>query len=167
MAEPHWIPLDNEQHKLLHQAAVKGDTERLAAIVSNQEVDLNALHGNGFEGFTLLHTAAAHGRQETIRFLLDHGVAVEVLDRDQFGCSTPLYYAARNTQTEAAQVLLDAGADINIKGPSNNTVGSAVLPNAVRVTQAHITLMVLLLDRGFDVDMRASTDGPSVVSRGS
>ncbi|KAK4696923.1 hypothetical protein P7C71_g1071, partial [Lecanoromycetidae sp. Uapishka_2] len=165
MAELHWIPLDSEQSKLLRQAAVAGNTERPAAMVSNQDMDLNALHGDGLEGSTLLHTAAAHGQLETILFLLDHGVAVDILDRDQFGCATPLYYAARKTQIEAAQVLLDAGADINARGPSDNTVGSAVIPVTMKVTNACITLMNLLLDRGFDVNTRASTYGPSVLEQ--
>lgn len=164
MADPHWAPSDSEDYRTLRQAAVEGDTQRLATIVKDKNIDLHALYGDGFEGRTLLHDAAAQGREDTIRFLLDHGVAVDVLDMDQFGCTTPLFYAARNVRIDAIRILLDAGADITVKGPNDNTVGSAVLPDAVTVTQDHIVSMELLLDRGFDVNTRASEYGPTVVS---
>ena len=164
MAEPRWAPLDSEDYKLFHQAADEGDTQRLATLVKDRDIDVNALYGDGIEGRTLLHEAAAHGREDTIVFLLDHGVAVDILDRDQFGCTTPLFHAARKVQFEAMRILLEAGADINVRGPNDSMAGSAVLPDAVTVTQDHIRSIELLLDWGFDVNARASEYGATVVS---
>ena len=166
MAEPHWAPLDSEDYKLFHQTADEGDTQRLATLVKDRKMDLNVLYGGGIDGRTLLHEAAAHGREDTIIFLLDHGVAVDVLDSDQLGCTTPLFHAARNAKYEAIRILLEAGADINMKGPNNKTVGSALLPDAVKVTEDHIRCMELLFDWGFDVNARASEYGATVVSCG-
>ena len=150
---------------LFRQAANAGDTQRITRLVEDSNIDLNALYGDGFEGRTMLHEAAAHGREDTIRFLLDHDVAVDLLDRDQFGCTTPLFHAARTVKYGAMQMLLDAGADITVKGPNDDTIASAVLRDGVKVTQEHINCMKLLLDRGFDVNTRASEYGATVVRR--
>lgn len=159
-----WAPAKSEEYRLFRQAAVQGDTQRLTSALLDPRINVNALYGDGFEGFTVLHEAAAHGHGDVVQLLLDHGVPVNVLDKNQFGCSTPLFYAAQSAQVDAARILLDAGADVNIKGSNDGTVGSAVLPDAVRINQNHMDFMILLLDRGFDVNARASSFGPSVVS---
>ena len=68
---------------------------------------------------------------------------------------------------DAARILLDAEADISVRGPNDNTILSAVLPDGVHVKQNHINIITLLLDRGFDVNARASAYGPTVVSLGA
>ena len=164
MTRIFWAPAESEEYRLFRLAAVQGDTQRLTSALLNPSINVNALYGDGFEGFTVLHEAAAHGHGDVIQVLLDHGVPVDVYDKNQFGCSTPLFYAAQSAQVDAARILLDAGADINIKGPNDGTVGSAVLLDAVRIDQNHLDFITLLLDRGFDVNARASSYGPSVVS---
>jgi ankyrin repeat protein len=62
-------------------------------------------------GETMLMSAAAVGVPGIITALLDHGAEVDALDRD-YG-QTALMVAAREGHAEAAQLLLDAGADPN------------------------------------------------------
>jgi len=45
-------------------------------------IDINAFHGDGFEGQTVLHKAAREGYVEIIRFLLTYGADINVHDRD-------------------------------------------------------------------------------------
>ena len=81
----------------------------------------------------------------------------------KFGGSTPLIYAAQSAHVDAVRVLLDARADIDAQGPNDETVLSAVLPDAVQVNQSHIDTINVLLDYGFDINFRASAYGPTVV----
>lgn len=86
------------------------------------DIDVNALYGDGLEGHTVLHEAALKGQIEVIEHLLAHGAKVDVHDTGQFGGSVPLIYAAQSARADAVRVLLDAGADIDARGPSDETV---------------------------------------------
>lgn len=69
------------------------------------------------ENVTPLHVASGQGRVELIQLLIDYGAIINVPD---FDGDTPLHDAALLTQPEAANVLLHAGADPNIKNDANN-----------------------------------------------
>ena len=101
---------------------------------------------------------------EVIQYLLAHGASVDIRDTGQFGGSTPLIYAAQCAQVDAVRVFLDAGADIDVGGPNDGTVLSAVLQGTIQVKQAHIDTIRLLLDYGFNINLRASVYGATVVS---
>ena len=158
-----WAPADSEHYQVFKRAAGEGDVKRFAAAL-RPDVDVNALYGDGLEGHTVLHEAALKGQIEVIQYLLAHGATVDIRDTGQFGGSTPLIYAAQCAQVDAVRVLLDAGADIDARRPNDETVLSAVLPDAIQVKQAHIDTIKLLLDYGFDINCRASAYGATVVS---
>ncbi len=161
-----WVPADSEDYRLFWQAAVDGDLQRLETALK-PHINVNAIYGDGFEGHTILHEAAFRGYVGVIHYLLAHGAFVDILDENQFGRRTPLFYAARRAHVDAAQVLLNAGADISIEGSDDNTILSAVLPDGVQVEQSHMDTIALLLDNGFDINERASAYGPTVVSLGA
>ncbi len=77
-----------------------------------QGCDVNA---SGLDGKTLLHIAAKDGTPAFLRYLLDHGAALEA--RDEMG-NTPLHYAYND---DNAILLLEAGADPNVKSKYGNT----------------------------------------------
>jgi len=52
------------------------------------------------------------------RFLIDHGADVNAVDEDGI---TPLMEAARHGETEVVKVLLEAGADVNVRSKIYNT----------------------------------------------
>ena len=95
--------------------------------------------------------------------LLDHGADVEAAARDG---ETPLYEAVRRHSHLTAAVLLDRGADINIKlgGPGGLsglsllhwTVGRLENPNDEEAVAAQLATIQLLLDRGLNIDDRES-----------
>lgn len=65
-------------------------------------------------GYTLLHTAAMHGRAEIAKYLLTNGLDPDARDPEYtVGNSTPLHLAARENRKQVVQVLIDAGADVN------------------------------------------------------
>ena len=62
------------------------------------------------------------------------------------GGFTPLHFAAREGELEAARLLLDAGADVNsIAADGKNTLGLAIY-------NGHYEVAALLLERGADVN---------------
>lgn len=83
------------------QAASNGDLNELKRLVSFGQ-DLNCAD---YDGRTPLHLAAAEGRLEAVRFLLNKGVDPEPLDRWN---NTPLDDARRHAQDLVVEVLSQA-----------------------------------------------------------
>ena len=67
-------------------------------------------------GMTVLHAAAARGFLDVVRYLVEVGVPVDVLDA---GGRTPLGMAADEGAKEAVALLIELGADVN-KGNQND-----------------------------------------------
>ncbi|MES2180276.1 MAG: ankyrin repeat domain-containing protein [Gemmatimonadota bacterium] len=80
-----------------------------------------ALHGVPLAGATLLHMAVDYEEIDVVRWLLDHGMDVNVradVDADGFGGHTPLFncvitWNAGHRDTSITTFLLDRGADPN------------------------------------------------------
>ena len=159
-----WVPANSEKYPVFKQAASEGNVKQLETALRSG-IDVNVLYGDGQEGYTVLHEAALKGNIEVIKYFLAHGANVEIQDAGQFGGSTPLIYAAQRAHVDVVRTLLDAGASIDARGPNDETVLSAVLPNGIQVTQSHIDTIILLLDYGFDINPRASAYGTTVVSQ--
>ena len=69
-------------------------------------------------GCTTLHMAAWKGNPEKVSELLEGGANVNVKDNfDQ----TPLIFASMKGELKVAQVLVDAGADLQAMNKWNNT----------------------------------------------
>lgn len=62
---------------------------------------------------TALHNACCHGDLGVIEGLVKSGAELDLLDKDE---CTALCIAIRECQTEAAKLLIQAGANINIGG---------------------------------------------------
>ena len=67
---------------------------------------------------TDLIKASSEGDIETISFLLDRGVDVNMKD---YGGSTALMLASFGGHTETVSLLLDRGADVNMKNTGGHT----------------------------------------------
>ena len=93
---------------LLMAAAVSGQTGLMRDCIE-EGVDPNAADR---QGRTALHFAVVHDRIGAVRFLLDEA-KVSVDPRNYAGV-TPLMGAVQGAQLEAAQLLIDAGADVNL-----------------------------------------------------
>ena len=72
------------------------------------------------DNFTLLHDAADYNSASCIRVLL--GVAPHLLDAVTNHNSTPLMYAVRNNNRDAAKMFLRAGEDVRAKNMFDHTV---------------------------------------------
>jgi cytochrome c553 len=108
-------------------------------------------------GFTPLLNAAGNGDRNAamVKLLIEHGAQVNVKSGDtvetvkngaiRLGHLTPLQFAAQ-ANYEAAEVLLQAGADINAKDVRNATP----LVFAVATDRPDPKIVKLLLDKGAD-----------------
>lgn len=100
------------------------------------------------DGWTGLHFAAAQGRADVARALLDAGANVSA-DTTSVR-RTPLHWAARNGRTETVHLLLRRGAATSVA----DTEGSAPLHLAAATAEGSAEVARLLLEVGADVAAR-------------
>ena len=101
--------LNNDGYSLLHYACQHGSLESVKMLVSAGA----GVRVTNDEGKTCLHTVAEAGRTEIVRYLvsLPH---VDV-NQDTVESDTALHLAVLHVKPDVVQVLIDAGADINIQ----------------------------------------------------
>jgi len=93
-----------------------------------------------------IHTAVVSGNLEAVKQHLQAGTNIN--EQDPFGGSSPLISAAVFDKPQIAQVLIDAGADLNFQ----NKDGSTALHTAAFFCRPGIVKM--LLDKGADKTIR-------------
>ncbi|KAF3481748.1 ankyrin repeat domain-containing protein 44 [Arthroderma uncinatum] len=153
--EVTWAPSDDPSYTAFFKAARHGTVEQLRAAFTS-DIDVNALEGDGFEGMSALHLACFYnGDLEVVKFLLDHGAEVNILDRDRAGNSYPLHWAANKDRADIVKLLLDRGAVRDRKGfDGRNALGMVLYyslsPRKVEAKQ--METIKVLLDYGFSVD---------------
>ena len=78
-----------------------------------QEADPNYVD----QGFPVLVSSAEFGHVEVIRALIEAGATV---DRPNKNGATPLHWCAWNNDESGMQILLEAGADVDVKVPCHH-----------------------------------------------
>ncbi|GAA6050697.1 hypothetical protein JCM3770_000897, partial [Rhodotorula araucariae] len=128
----------------LHLAALRGRADvaswLLAEGVDETEVSRDVL------GETVLHVAAAHGHVKILDMYLDRYPFVR--DWANSRGMTPLHTAAMKGELEAAQLLVDAGSDINAPDLEGNS------PLHFASSWGRVPIIKLLIDRDCDPDLR-------------
>lgn len=99
-------------------AALKGHLALVKKLVE-RDADVNKT------GWTALHYAASGGHVQVIDFLLENSAYI---DAESPNGTTPLMMAAMYGSPESVKLLIQAGADLNVK----NMVGKTALDFAVR-----------------------------------
>lgn len=136
----------------LTQAAKEGDIAALQKLFDEgANINENAIVGGSMNG-SLLSQAAYYCRIEAVKYLIHKGADINnATGWTDYGASggklRPLHMAARSGCTEAIKLLLDAGADIDVR--ANEMVGSAL---AIAAYHGNIKSVKYLIERGADVD---------------
>ena len=134
------------------EAAALGDVDRLRTLLDEDPALVDAYADDGFFPLGL---AAFFKHADAVRLLLDRGANPNQQSRHAQIVVRPIHSAvADGGSTEIARLLLDAGADVNVRQPG----GFTPLHAAAQV--GNDELVELLLERGADPDARLD-EGPT------
>ena len=104
--------LNNTDYALdIFEAAALGITERVQELLSDQPDLLNQYSPDGFSPLGL---ASFFGHPETVKLLLDTGAIVNQPSQNNWQVQ-PLHSAVASRNTEIVTLLLQHGADINVR----------------------------------------------------
>jgi len=90
----------------LMMAAYQGLLPMVKRMVETYEVEVNKT------GWTALHYAATNGYDDIVKYLLDHAAYI---DAESPNATTPLMMAAMGGHITTVKLLLDEGADMNLR----------------------------------------------------
>jgi len=128
----------------LFEAAATGKFDRLAHLIFSHPDNINK-YAN--DGFTALGLACYFGQFEAARYLVLKGADVNLPSRNGFNVY-PLHSAAAGNYTDISRMLIESGADINVK----QQMGVTPLHSAAQ--NGNLELIILLLEKGAVVDVR-------------
>jgi ankyrin repeat protein len=114
------IAADSELAMLAMSAVQGGDLEKLAVLLSENPTLATSRIGDGSTSRTLLHVATdwpGHfpNNRATVELLIGAGAEVDARFAGHH-TETPLHWAASSDDVEVIDALLDAGADIEVRG---------------------------------------------------
>ena len=100
-------------HKLCHDGNMKKIREYVNRVGDVMHLTKILTRKKGFSGYTPLHEAAASGKPEVLKYLLDLTGSANVDCRTSINRNTPLHLAASNGHVMCVRELLAHGADIS------------------------------------------------------
>jgi hypothetical protein len=139
--------------------AKAGHTQLVAPLMNLSKVTRTCIHLQpimmnvklGRRGQTQLHHCARKGLTTSVKRLLSiRNINVNVKD-DEYG-RTPLHFAAMIGHVEIARLLLQNGAEVNVKSKYGTT------PLHSAAFQGHVDILHLLVENGADLEAQ-DTDG--------
>jgi len=122
------------------EAAAFGDVDRLTVLLEEEPPLLTSYSG---DGFTALHLAAFFGRHEAAELLIERGAEVDAFGRGWM-TGTALHSAVSRLQSEVVRILLEAGANANVRQSAGWTPLHAAAMNG------DLASVDLLLEAGAD-----------------
>lgn len=139
--------LDNqiEAYKRIRKAIKNGDVDEAIRLLSEDESLLYLDTPFG----TWLHMAAAHGRLDIVRWLILHGIDVNVRGATIEG--RPLDEAASNGHIDIVKFLIDSGATLDVRDSVRNPLFAAIVGG---LSDSHTEIAKFLIDSGIDTSKR-------------
>jgi ankyrin repeat protein len=132
----------SEEDRLnVYEASALGRAGRLKTILGQSRTRVNQPNP---EGFTPLGLAAFFGHGDAVKVLLEHGAAVDQVDRSRFA-NTALDAAVAADHADVVRILLAAGANVNVR----DSVRATPLHKAAQHGNPEVVRM--LLELGADV----------------
>jgi ankyrin repeat protein len=134
------------------EAAAFGDVDRLTVLLEEDPPLATSYSG---DGFTALHFAAFFGRYEAAELLIERGAEVDAFGRGWM-TGTALHSAVSRLQSDVVRILLEAGANSNVRQSAGWTALHAAAANG------DLASVDLLLDAGAD-PTATNDEGRSVI----
>ena len=131
-----------------HYACVAECPHLLTALIEKYGVDVNCFVEENLP--TLLIASALSGSAKCIAVLLSHGADVNLAAVFEGGLFSPLLAAAQNGHVTVCRQLIEAGANIQFRGPHQFT------PLHAAAQFGHCGVAALLMQRGADTRALAS-----------
>jgi len=128
----------------LFEAAAAGKFDVVAHLVFTYP---DALDYFADDGFTPLGLACYFGQHEIARYLVLKGADVNLPSNNGFNVF-PIHSAAAGNYTDIAKLLIDNGANVNVR----QQAGSTPLHSAAQ--NGNLDLLILLLENGADINAR-------------
>jgi MYND finger/Ankyrin repeats (3 copies)/Ankyrin repeats (many copies) len=125
-----------------HNACVAECPHLLTALIEKYGVDVNRVAEGGWQ--TLLIEAALSGSTKCIAVLLSHGADVNLAAVCKGDPVSPLLAAAQNGHVAVCRQLVEAGADMEFRGPRQFT------PLHYAAQEGKVGVVALLMQRGAD-----------------
>lgn len=122
------------------ESAAFGDLDGLTSALDGDPAAVTSYSG---DGFTPLHFAAFFGRLEAAALLIARGAEVDAFGRGWM-TGTAMHSAVSRSHADIVQILLEAGADPNVRQSAGWTPLHSAAANGDRSS------LVLLLDAGAD-----------------
>jgi uncharacterized protein len=136
----------------IFEAAAFGEVDRLTELLSDEPSLVTSYSG---DGFTALHFAAFFGRYEAAALLIERGAEVDAFGRGWM-TGTAMHSAVSRLQSDVVRILLEAGANPNVRQSAGWTPLHAAAMNG------DVTSVELLLASGAD-PTATNDEGRSVI----
>ena len=128
----------------LFEACALGQAEYAIDLIHEQPKLVNAFAS---DGFTPLGLAAYFRREEIVKILIDNGASVNVPTNNGYNVF-PIHSAVASKNYVITKMLLNAGAEVNVKQQAGFT------PLHAAAQYGDIEILILLLEHGADVTIR-------------
>jgi ankyrin repeat protein/beta-lactamase regulating signal transducer with metallopeptidase domain len=129
-----------EQDDSIHEAAARGEKEKVKMLLAAKP---GLLNDSDKKGFTPLHIAVIKGQKDVALFLIEKGADMNTRNHNGL---TPLFSALDLGLGSMAQLLIENGADVNITGYRKRTM----LHMAARCGDTESARA--LIKKGLDID---------------
>jgi ankyrin repeat protein len=133
-----WANLDVED-ELFIACGERGELDYVKLLVDSFNPDVDEARGD--DGWTCIEIAAAYGRVEIVKFLLERGADPNKKDFDGW---TSLHAAAANGHVRVCRLLCEGGADLTIKTYDDEMVDTnyeGLTPAQVALQRGHVQVM--------------------------
>lgn len=127
------------------QAAALDRLQRVAELAG---ADRALLAARSADGFTALHLASYYGAEETARWLIENGADVSAMT-ENFLENMPIHAAAAGRHIEICALLIEHGADVNVRQHGGFT------PLHTPAQHGERAMVELFLEHGADPSAKA------------
>ncbi|WP_423148175.1 ankyrin repeat domain-containing protein [Rubrolithibacter danxiaensis] len=128
----------------IFEAAAVGKFDTIASLAYNHPELINTF---SVDGFTPLGLACFFEHEEVARYLLLKGADVNIPSSNGFNVY-PLHSAVASNNADITKILLEAGAEVNVKQ------GGGVTPLHSAAQHGNIEILILLLEAGASIEAK-------------